>query len=362
MQGMSDYLQNIGGNPFRGTHEMAREGAHLVYETRQLLGQCLGIKDPNKICFTHNATYALNILLKGFVREGDHVITSSYDHNSVLRPLHVLQKKGIITFSVWKCDTVGRFSVKDLEGLIRPNTRLLFFSHASNVIGTQIPLPQISALAKERGLTLGLDCTQSAGHLPLEVEKWGIDMAAGTCHKALYGPPGLGFLYVNDCETVDSLIQGGGGFLASSWDHPEVSPAKYEAGTINYLGIAGLHRSLQWLFSKKTELHEQLHYLSSLLRKELLNLPHVTLYGEEHKESVPILSFTIKGIAASQIETFLEVKHTIIVRSGLHCAPLMHEALGTLPQGTVRLSLGPFNQEEDVHKIVQVLSKINDTL
>ena len=352
-------MRHLGGNPFRGGHKTSQKAGKLVFETRQLLASLVGVGDPNKLSFTYNATYALNMLLKGFLRAGDHVITSSYDNNSVIRPLQHLKKESGISYDVWNCDQQGKFTLSTLEKLVTPQTKLLIFTHASNVIGALLPLQEVCHFAKKRNITLALDCTQTVGHLDLELEKWGIDMAAGTCHKALLGPSGLGFLYVRDSDRVRSCIQGGGGFLASSLDHPEVCPAKYEAGTINYIGIAGLHKSLEWLISRKSRLRKKTHYLYTLLKEEMIKIPHITLYGIEQDIGVPILSCNVKGVPASQVETFLEEKHGIIVRAGLHCAPLMHEALGTMPSGTVRISLGPFNQERDIRKIVHALTEVN---
>ncbi len=358
LEGIEYYLRYIGGNPYRANHKLAYRAGQLVFETRELLSRFLGVNDPNKISFTYNATYALNVLLKGFLKTGDHVIISSYEHNSVLRPLHELTKSHNVTYDVWKCDQQGRFSLEELEKLINPKTRLLFFSHTSNVIGTVIPLEEISLLAKKRKLTLGLDVTQSVGHINVDLEAFGVDMAAGTCHKALLGPSGLGFLYVRDPDEVDSLVQGSGGFLSSLLDHPDTCPAKYEAGTINYLGVAGLRSSLEWLIPRQRRLQNKTKVLFSMLKAGLQKMPHITVYAEKAEPIIPIISFNVNGISAGQIESFLEAKNNIFVRAGLQCAPLMHEALGTLPHGTVRVSLGPFNQRKDVRKIIEALSRI----
>ena len=355
LAGMQDYLLHIGANPNRGNHQLSQMGKQMVYETRELLSQFLGIADPNKISFTYNATYAINALLSGFLKPFDHVITSSYDHNAVVRPLHHLSKKINITYDVWKCDPMGRFNVADLEKLLTPKTRLLIFSHASNVIGSLIPLNEIAMFARRKTITLALDCTQTVGHIDLELESLGIDMAAGTCHKALLGPTGLGFLYIKNPDLVSSFVQGGGGFLSSSLDQPETSPAKFEAGTINFLGLSGLNSSLKWLSAKKNELRSRQQRLIQHLRNELQKIPGLILYGTENKESMPIISFNIKDVPPSLIESYLETKHRLIVRSGLQCAPLMHEALHTLPDGVVRVSLGSFNCATHVTKLVRAL-------
>ncbi|MBF8263801.1 MAG: cysteine desulfurase [Parachlamydiales bacterium] len=355
LAGMQDYLLHIGANPNRGNHQLSQRGQQMVYETRELLSQFLGIGHPNKISFTYNATYAINTLLSGFLNPFDHIITSSYDHNAVVRPLHHLSKKANITYDVWKCDLKGQFNLADLEKLLTPKTRLLIFSHASNVIGSLIPLNEVAMFARKKKIAFALDCTQTAGHIDLELESLGIDMAAGTCHKALLGPTGLGFLYIKNPDLVSPFVQGGGGFLASSLDQPETSPAKFEAGTINFLGLSALNSSLKWLSVKKNEIRSHHQQLTQHLRYELLKIPGLILYGTDNNGSIPIISFNIKDIAPSLIESYLEINHQLIVRSGLQCAPLMHEALNTLPDGAVRVSLGPFNRATHVTKLVKAL-------
>lgn len=359
IEGMQSYLKNIGANPYRGNSLSSRTAKQLVHETRVLLCQFLGVKDPNSISFTYNATYALNTLLRGVLKPGDHAITSSYDHNSVLRPLHYLQKDRNVSYDIWKCDSYGRFNIANLEKLIHSKTRLMIFSYASNVIGSLIPIHEIALLARKNNILLAIDVTQAVGHLDLELESLNIDMAAGTCHKALLGPTGLGFLYVRNQDIVESLVQGGGGFVAASLQQPEFSPAKFEAGTINFLGIAGLKNSLDWILSKKNELHQNCSHLIRLLIGHLSQIPDIVLYGIDNEPRVPIVSFTMKGIAPSQIESYLEMKYNIQVRSGLLCAPFMHEALGTQPNGTVRVSLGLFNTETHIKKLVKTLLDIH---
>lgn len=355
LAGMKDYLLRIGISPNRSNHQLGQRSKQMIYETRELLSQFLGITDPNKISFTYNATYAINTLLSGFLNPFDHVITSSYDHNAVVRPLHYLSKKINITYDVWKCDLKGQFQLTDLEKLLTQKTRLLIFSHASNVIGSLIPLNEVALFARQKKITFALDCTQTVGHIDLELESLGVDMAAGTCHKALLGPTGLGFLYIKNPDLVSSLVQGGGGFLSSSLDQPETSPAKFEAGTMNCLGLSALNNSLKWLLAKKNEIRSHHQQLIQYLKCELKKKPGLILYGLDNKESVPIVSFNIKDIAPSMIESYLENKHQLIVRSGLQCAPLMHEALNTLPDGVVRISLGPFNRATHIKKLVKAL-------
>ena len=358
IEGMKKYLDNFGANPFRGKTKLSHQSATQIFQTRELLCHFLGLNSPELISFTYNATYAINMLFYGLLKEEDHVIMSSYDHNAVLRPLCDLSKNNI-SFDVWKCDSNGDFDLNALEKLILDNTKLLFFSHSSNVLGKIIPLDKIAKIAKEKKLLLGLDCSQSLGHVDLNLAKYDVDFVAGTCHKGLLGPPGVGFMYIKEPREVKSVIHGGGGHLATSKKMPSISPLKYEAGTLNYLGIAGLKSSLEWILSKKDSIKEKKVRLIKLLINELINLKNITIYGNADIDfSIPVVSFNIKGIVPSQVKNYLEANHRIIVRTGLHCAPLIHEAIKTMPNGAVRVSLGVFNEEEDIYKLVKALKKI----
>ncbi len=359
IKGIEKYLQVIGGNPNRGSHKLSVKGNHLILETRKILSKFLGITNFNKISFTYNATYALNLLLKGFLKPSDHVIISSYEHNSVLRPLHYLKKEKNISYNVWNCDAQGDFDLNELKKLIKKNTRLFFFSHCSNVLGTFIPIKEVTKIAKDNNIYLGLDCTQSVGHRPLGIEELGVDFVAATGHKALLGPSGIGILYVKDSNLVDTIIHGSGGYLSSTLEHPNLSPLKYEAGTINYLGIAGLKESLDWLWDNNIALGKKYEQLISYILEEFKKIPQIKIYGEtEVNKRIPLISFNIDTFFPSEVEMILDQKYNIIVRSGLHCSPLIHKCLKTEKNGTVRISLGPFIEESDIKYFIKVIKKL----
>lgn len=354
---MEKYLQEPSLSPYRFRGSLDRPNP--LSEARQVLASFLGAADPDKISFTHNATYAINTLLKGFLRDNDHVIISNFEHNAVLRPLYMLRQSRNISWSTWLSDSDGFFDLRDLERLTQPNTRLIFLSHASNVLGTVIPMDPVASFAKSHGIALGIDCTQTAGHIPVHADKWGIDLLAGTGHKGLLGPSGVGYLYVRDCERVDTFVEGGGGFLADVEMHPAVSPHKYEAGTPNYVGIAGLHESLKWLKAREDELRNKQQNLLAYLLERLSALENVVIYGtRDVSAKIPLVSFNIKNRFGSQVEEFLLRNHQIVTRSGLHCAPLTHRHLGTLPRGALRVSLGPYNIRYDVDRLMAALAEL----
>lgn len=356
---MERYLQEPSWSPYR-FRAIAGESVSEIDEARKALALCLGVEDPDKISFTYNATYAINMLLKGFLRPQDHVIISNYEHNAVVRPLHQLNQSRQVAWDTWSSDQNGLFDLQDLEKLIQPATRLIFLSHASNVLGTVLPLERVAEIAQRRGIALGVDCTQTAGHLPIEADRLKIDLLAGTGHKALLGPAGVGYLYVREADQVNTLIEGGGGFLALSEDPPSVSPHKFEPGTLNYGGIAGLGESLRWLRTREETLRREQQELLAYLLDQLSRNEKVVIYGTRNLETkIPLVSFNVKGCFCSHVEEFLRKKFHIITRSGLHCAPLMHKHLGTLPQGALRVSLGPFNTDRDVDLLMKALSELN---
>lgn len=358
LSAMEKYLQEPSWTPYR-FRPTAGAPTSGIADARNELASFLGIGEPDKISFTHNATYALNILLKGFLRPRDHIIISNYEHNAVVRPLSQLKHSRELRVDTWVSDQAGLFDLHDLENLIQPTTRLIFLSHASNVLGTVIPLEAVSMIAQRHGIALGIDCTQTAGHIPLFIDRWKVDLLAGTGHKGLLGPAGVGYLYVRDADKVDTLIEGGGGFLAASETHPEVSPHKFEAGTPNYVGIAGLAESLRWLREREGLLRDQQQSLLAYLLDNLTRLDHVTIYGSRDLAvKIPLVSFNVRNRFCSQVEEFLFKQHQIVTRSGLHCSPYMHKHLGTLPHGALRVSLGPFNTHHDIDLLISALDDL----
>jgi len=356
MSYIKKYLNEIRVNPGRGFGTLAKYATHLIEDTRAELGVLLGISTPDNISFTYNATHALNIALQGSLSAGDHVIISNFEHNSVIRPLSHLKKTRHIEFDILSADTQGFFDLKGLESLINPKTKLIVFSHASNVLGVITPIKQIGELAKKHGILFCVDCAQTAGIVDIEAEKDGIDILAGTCHKGLLGPSGVGFLYVRDQKNVASLFQGGGGYNSASDLHPELGPHKYEAGTINYLGIAGLRGSLEEVVKNKKIYHEHEKELLADLLSRISEMPFIKLYGTQLLQyKVPLVSFNVHNFSAQEVCSYLEDSHGIITRGGLHCSPLIHKAMNTAAYGSVRISLGPYNTLKDIKAFIKAL-------
>lgn len=362
MQEISSFLETIGASPGRGGYFLAEAAETVVAEVRGKLAAMLQAEHADQIAFTHNGTHAINIVLKGLLQKGDHVIISNFEHNAALRPLHSLFMQRGITYSVWSANGEGFFDLQALKQSVQENTKLLVLNHASNVLGVLSPVKEVGAIAQSRKIPLLIDVAQTAGMFPVDFAACA-DYIAGTCHKSLLGPSGVGFLYVKDPDTLSPLYEGGSGQHSLSLFHPEISPDKFESGTLNYMGIAGLKGGLSYLETHgQHSIRKKAMGLTQEAIRMLQELPEVTLYGTqsiEHK--VPLLSFNLRGFFASEVGYLLNAQG-ICVRSGLHCAPLMHKSLGTLPQGTVRLSFGHQNTMEEVNQLVAALKKITGKL
>jgi cysteine desulfurase/selenocysteine lyase len=346
--GISSYLRNIGVSPSRGSGTLARKAELTLMHTREDLAKLFNISNPLNISFTHNATHSINIVLKGLLRPGDHVIISNFEHNSVIRPLYKLKNKDV-EFDIWESNLQGVFNFDLLVSLLKKNTRLIIVSHASNVIGVSAPIKMIGEIAKKKQILFMMDCTQTAGLLDINVEKDNIDILVGTGHKALLGPPGIGFLYIKEPSIVDSLYEGGSGYDSLSPYHPEHMPLKFEAGTYNYLGIAGLKASLEYLSNHKHTFYETEMNLTKNLFDLLKQEKEVIIYNHvDYGNTLPMILLNINGINAQDVARILDSKFSIIVRAGLHCAPLIHRTLGTAPQGAVRISLGHVTTKKEI--------------
>lgn len=347
-QAMLDALRTA-GNPGRGAHEPTLHASRLVYAARCAVAKLLNAPDPSCIAFTANATQALNTALGGLFRPGDHIITTVCEHNSVLRPLYRLREIGV-NLRFTGVDEKGRLRYDQWEGFLRPETRALVVTGASNVTGNGTDLARAAEFAHRHGLLLIADAAQTAGELPLDVQALGIDVLCFTGHKALLGPQGTGGLYVRPGLSVRPLVVGGSGVHSFDEQHPAQMPTALEAGTLNVPGLAGLCAGVEWILAQGVEtLARREQALTVLFYERIRDLPNVKIYGDpEMTPRAPIVSLNIGDEDSARIADILWEEYGICVRAGAHCAPLMHKALGTAEQGTVRFSFSHFNTEAEV--------------
>ena len=346
-QAMLDALRTA-GNPGRGAHEPTLHASRLVYAARCAIAKLLNAPDPACIAFAANATQALNTALDGLFLPGDHIITTVCEHNSVLRPLYRLREQGA-QLSFAGVDERGRLEYDRLKELIRPNTKAIVVTGASNVTGNGTDLARISEFAHRNGLLFIVDAAQTAGVQPIDVQALGIDVLCFTGHKALLGPQGTGGLYVRPELPIRPLVVGGSGVHSFDEPHPTQMPTALEAGTLNVPGLAGLCAGVEWLLAQGVEkLARRENALAVLFYEAIRNLPNVKVYGDpEMTPRAPIISLNIGDEDSARIADILWEDYGICVRAGIHCAPLMHKALGTAKQGTVRFSFSHCNTEEE---------------
>jgi len=355
-------LRNVGGSPGRGSHRRALEASRILFHTREKLAQLLNVEDPQQIVFTSNATEALNLALKGLLRPGDHVITTTMEHNSVLRPLKFLEGRRAVSRTVVPCSNRGVPDLDYLAEAIRPNTRAIVTTHASNVIGTIMPVQEIRRIIGDRPILLILDAAQTVGTLPIDMKELGVDLLAASGHKGLLGPQGTGFLYIRKDLVLDPLIEGGTGSHSSQEEQPSELPERYESGTQNTPGIAGLGAGIEFLLREGLQLvwsHKR--HLTQLALKALQEeITRIRLYGPLDPDSqVAVISFNLEGYDPAELGFLLDEEFDIQVRSGLHCAPLAHQTIGTFPQGTVRISFGYFNSQDDIGQLIEALKRLS---
>ena len=357
-QAMVQALSSL-GNSGRGAHEATLDASRIIYGTREKLARLFGIKDPMQIAFTCNATESLNIAINGLFEKGDHVITTMCEHNSVLRPLYRLEENGV-ELSILPADSKGVPVYGELERLIQKNTRAIVITHASNLSGNVTDLGRVSAIAQKYKLLLVVDASQSAGCIPIDVEKMGIDVLCFTGHKGLMGPQGTGGIYVRKGLEIRPLKVGGSGVHSYDREHPKEMPTALEAGTLNGTGIAGLFISLDFILDTGVEaIHKKEMKLAKRFFDGIKDLPEVTVYGDwQNSERTAIVSVNLGTEESGQVSDWLWEDYGIAVRAGAHCAPLMHKALGTEKQGAVRFSFSYFNTEEEVDAAIQALKEI----
>jgi cysteine desulfurase / selenocysteine lyase len=360
-QAMERVMRSVGANPGRSGHRLSVEAGRILIESRDALAELFGIDDPLRIVLTRNATESLNLAIYGILKPGDHCITSSMEHNSVMRPLRDLEHKGLEVTTV-SCSSTGELDPQKVEKGIKSNTGLIVTTHASNIVGTLTPVAEIGTIARTHGITLCVDAAQTAGAYPIDVEAMKIDLLAFTGHKSLYGPQGTGGLYIKEGleKKIEPLMRGGTGSRSESQEQPDFMPDKYESGTPNTVGVAGLGAGARFCLKQGVNhIREKEKELARLLIEGLGSISGVTLYGcGDEKRQVTICSFTVKDQSPSEITRELDEEFGIMSRPGLHCAPIAHQTIGTNPHGTVRLSPGYFNTEEDIEFALEAVKKI----
>ena len=355
---MEECILKYCGNPGRSGHSMSMKTGEEVYHARRKIASLFGIKQPERLVFTQNTTEALNMGLKGVLQSGDHVITTTMEHNSVLRPLKALEKRGV-SQSVIRADREGFIKASEMEKAIRKDTKLIAITAASNVTGTRMPLEEIGELARRRGIMFLVDGAQGAGSMAIDVERMHIDMLAFPGHKGLLGPQGTGALYVSPEIRLRHIMEGGTGTDSKSRFQPCEFPEGYEAGTINAPAIIGLGYSAEFVEKIGPEvIGKYEEELIGWLDERLDEMDFVKRYGPDACRKTGISLINIRGVGAEEVTSVLSSKYGIAVRGGYHCAELAHKTVGTWDEGAVRISAGPFNTRKDMEKLVDAIKEI----
>jgi cysteine desulfurase family protein len=366
-QTVHDFYSTRGVNPGRTGCDLALNAEQMIHNTRRRLSDFFNAslvragkpKDPNRLIFTLNATMSLNLIINGTVGPGDHIVTTSLEHNSVIRPVnHRVRDGAEVTYVV--PDGEGYIDAADIRAAIRSNTKLVIVNHGSNVTGVVQDLKSIGAVCSEAGVQFAVDVAQTAGVLPIDMAECGMSFLAFTGHKGLFGPTGTGGICVADNAEIRGTIFGGTGVQSAYPYHLDEYPYRLEAGTLNLAGIAGLSAGLDWIEQRGLEnIYEHEITLLGMLQEGLSEIDEVTIWGTTRLDRrVATMSVTVENYDASDVGAFLDVDYDILTRTGLHCAPLIHEHHGTAPRGTVRFSLGPFNTEEHVEAVVRAVAEI----
>ena len=357
---VNDYMRNNGASPGRGNYANAMEAEKLVYETRKTIAKLFNAKKPSEIVFTSNATEAINTVLKGYLKSGDEVLTSNAEHNAVWRPLKNLEKTRNVKINYFNVTKDGKVDLDDIADKMTNKIKLAAFVHGSNVLGNIMPVADISKLAHSKNIPVLVDASQTAGAYPINVVEDGIDFLAFTGHKSMLGPTGTGGFYIRSGLQLETLKEGGTGSMAKSPYQPELPPDRFEAGTMNIFGLAGLKAAVDYIHdigvSKILE-HER-KLLARLLRG-LKEIPGVEIYGSLNpEEKLALVSFNIGNLDPYKVASKLDECYGIMVRAGLHCAPQAHQIIGTEDRGTVRASISYFNTEEHIDLLIDALKNI----
>ncbi len=359
---MMEFYSRCGVNPGRSGYDLSIEAEEMVYGTRKALMSFFGGQAPERLVYAYNATDALNLLINGMVGRGDHVVSTKLEHNSVLRPLYHKQIEEDANVDHVPFDSNGYVHPEDIEKAIRPDTKLVVVNHASNVLGTVQPVAEIGTLCRKHGIPFAIDASQSAGVMPIDMQLMGIDAVAFTGHKSLMGPTGIGGLCVSDDLEVRITRSGGTGVRSAVRTHLYEYPYRLEAGTLNLVGVAGLRAGFDYVQERGREnIHHDEMQLYRRLVAGLEKIDGVLLHCPGTDNHLAVCSFNVEGMEAGDVGTMLDVDYDIACRTGLHCAPLVHESIGTAEiKGSVRLSIGPFNTEEHIDAAITAVGEIAD--
>ena len=363
LDSINNFMINLGGNSGRGSSSSSLKSSHVIYNCREAIAQFFNFNKSENVIFTNNITSSLNILLNSIVQEGWHVITSTMEHNSVLRPLFKLKEERNIELTVVQADNNGFVAAADIDSAIKDNTKLVILSQASNVTGNIQPLKEIGELCRKKSIYFIIDTAQSAGSINVDFKELNCNALAFTGHKGLLGPQGIGGFIIDDDlnDIAKPVFVGGTGSMSYSLVQPDFLPDKFESGTLNTPGIAGLYSAINYI-NKETinAIHTKEMYLSRLLLDDLNNMDYVTLYGPNTTiNRLSTFSINLNDMNSNEFSYYLDSKYNIITRTGLHCAPLAHKTIGTENMGTVRISIGYFNTVEDIKSLIDAIYHIH---
>ena len=362
LKALVNYASEVGVSHGRGAYGKGIAANEMVYGTRAALAKLFGVTRSDRILFTKNVTEALNTVLKGYLKTGDHVVLSSLEHNAVIRPLNKLKADRGIDYTIVPANAHGRLNPYDFEKALKPNTKLVCLTHASNVTGNLTPVAEVGEICEKKGVAFLVDAAQTAGAVPLHMEALKIDFLAFTGHKGLMGPPGTGGLVVSPKRNLDSFIEGGTRSNSDKEEQPSQWPDKFESGTQNYWGLAGLRAAVEFLLKtsvQKIRRHEEA--LTAQFLKEAQKIDGLKLYGlpgEGTTARVAVVSLNVEGRDPSEVGYELDERFGIMTRVGLHCAPLAHRTIGTYPTGTIRFSFGYYNTAKEIEKALAALKAI----
>jgi len=362
IESMALFNETIGANPGRSGHRLSIEAARVVYSARELIAGLINAPDPLNIVLTKNATEALNCCLLGLLKSGDHVITSSMEHNSVMRPLRFLEKHGV-AISIVPCSSSGQIDPDDINRIIKKHTKVIVITHASNVTGTIMPIEEIAKVTKTHGVLFIVDAAQTIGNRMIDVKKLGIDILCFSGHKSLYGPQGTGGFYIRKGveKNLSPIMMGGTGSASEFEEQPVFLPDKYESGTPNGIGLAGLAAGIRYILQVGIDkISENERATTEMFLDGLKSIDGVTYYGtHDSTMRTSTVSFNIIGASPSDVSSELDEHYRIMARPGLHCAPSAHKTIGTFPEGTVRFSFGLFNTPDEIQYSLKAIEEIS---